>query len=250
MSASLSEAEQRGEETAGLTATVLSRYPSSAMALKIPEHDVPAVSSMRGLSAHAIEELIAAINSAPLDTDLGALAKRIAPKIRSISADRLGKFIDALYTLYYIRELSSAPHEIFLDDLIEAIQNNQKLAVAKKDVGKFRQRMNRLLEIEAFNTIAKAGRLQRQGEHLYCNSRILSDIRPVFGSRPTQRPLGAVITHSLRLGYHEGSEHKEFFVILDSDDLVAINEVVARALAKDKTLREFLADAKLPDLGE
>jgi hypothetical protein len=113
----------------------------------------------------------------------------------------------------------------------------------------FKQRLDKLLGIEAFKTIAKAGRLQRQGERLFCSSRILSDVRPVFGPRPTQRPVGAVVTHTLRLGYHEGSEHKEFFVILDSDDLIEMSEVVTRAMAKDRTLRELLSSAKLPDLG-
>jgi hypothetical protein len=54
----------------------------------------------------------------------------------------------------------------------------------------------------------------------------------------------------LRIGYHEGSQHKEFHVILDSEDLIALSEVVVRAQAKDKTLRGLLKRTKLTNLGE
>ena len=222
---------------------------ASLMTLRIPQEDLPAISTMRALSDGAIKELISAIDSAPSTTDLGALSDGISKKVRSIPSDRLSSIIDALYTLYYIREMAGVEHSTFLEDLVDSVQSNPKVSVPKKDVGKLRARLGRLLEIAAFNTLAKAGRLQRHGERLYCDSQILSDIRPVFGPNPTVRPVGAVVTHTLKLGYHEGSAHKEFYVILESDDLMALDEVVTRALAKDKALRDLLADAKLPDLG-
>jgi hypothetical protein len=220
------------------------------MVLRIPQEDLPAVSTMRALSANAVKELLAAINSAPLTPNLDDLAQHIAGEVPSIPLDRLTDILYALCTLYSIREMAAVKPATFLDDFVDAIQDNPKLAVAHKDVGKLRSRLEKLLDIEAFKTIAKAGRLQRNGERLYCDSKILSDIRPVFGSAPTARPVGAVVSHTLKVGYHEGSEHKEFYVILDLDDLEALNEVVTRALAKGKTLRDLLADAKLPNLGE
>lgn len=104
------------------------------------------------------------------------------------------------------------------------------------------------MSIEALRTVAKAARLQRDGERLYCTAKILSDIRPVFGKDPTQAPVGAVLTHTLRIGYHEGKEHKEFHIVLDSNDLDALGKAVQRAKAKDKTLREFLKTANLRNL--
>jgi hypothetical protein len=91
--------------------------------------------------------------------------------------------------------------------------------------------------------------LQRDGERLYCDAKILSDIRPVFGDKPTVRPVGAVVTHTLRIGYHLGGDHREFHIILDVQDLEALKVAVDRAQAKDKTLRALLKDIKLPDLG-
>ena len=46
------------------------------------------------------------------------------------------------------------------------------------------------------------------------------------------------------------AEHREFHVVLDSDDLEALGEVVQRARAKDKTLRELLKSAEPPSLDD
>jgi hypothetical protein len=217
------------------------------MALRIPEEDTPAISAIQTLSARSTDELISAINSAPLTADLGTLAKSIAPKVPWIPAERLRHVLETLYTLYYIRETSGVNRATFLEDVVDSIQHSSA-KVAKKDISKLRSIFKKILDIEAFNTVSKAARLQRDGERLYCDAKILSDIRPVFRSSPTARPVAAVVTHTLKVGYHEGSDHKEFHVILDSGDLVALSELVGRAMAKDKTLRGLLEDAKLPDL--
>jgi hypothetical protein len=218
------------------------------MALRIPEEDTPAISAIQTFSPRSIDGLISAINSAPLTADLGILAKSIAPKVPGIPAGRLRHVLETLYTLYYIRETSGVNPETFLEDLVDSIQHSSA-KVPKKNIEKLRSLFRKLLDINAFNTVSKAGRLQRDGERLYCDAKILSDIRPVFRSSPADRPIGAVVTHTLKMGYHEGSDHKEFYLILDSDDLVALSSLVARAMAKDKTLRDLLANVKLADLG-
>jgi hypothetical protein len=68
--------------------------------------------------------------------------------------------------------------------------------------------------------------------------------------RPGCHPsTGAVITHTLDLEYHKGAELKEFFVVLDSQDLLALKEVLDRAITKDKTLRLLLKNNKVAHLG-
>jgi hypothetical protein len=97
--------------------------------------------------------------------------------------------------------------------------------------------------------ISKASRLQREGERLYCEAMILSDIRPIFGDDIASGPGSAVLTHTLKLSYHGDEGHRDFFVVLDGEDLKALGEVVDRAQAKDESLRKALRGASIPDLG-
>lgn len=219
------------------------------MALQIPKEEVAAIAALAALPDASLKELVGALASAPLVLDTDGIAKQIAERIPSIPLEGLQRMLDTLYALYYIRETSGVTRSTFLEDLMDGIQGNPDLAFQEKDAHRMRARFERLLNIEAFNTLSKAERLQRDGERLYCDAKILSDIRPVFGAKPTARPPGAVITHTLRIGYHEGGDHKVFHVVLDAEDLEALQDVIIRAGAKDNALRKLLSEAKISNLG-
>ncbi len=219
------------------------------MPFQIPREDIESVKILEALPNASVGALIGALKTVPLTADTDDIAKRIAGQVPSITSGQLEAVLDTLYGLYFIRELSGVDRSTFLNDFIEGLQSIPGLRTEKKDVPKLRLKFTRLLNIETFNALAKAKRLQRDGERLYCDAKVVSDIRPVFGSRPTSLPVGAVVTHSLKLGYHESGEHKEFNVILDRIDLDLLVDVIGRAKAKDTTLRALLKETRLPDLG-
>jgi hypothetical protein len=205
---------------------------------------------MKAFTPSSLEQFIAALKAAPPVSNAQEMAERIAKQVPAIPMERLTSALDTLYTLYYIRELSGVDPATFLEDLMDGIRISTDPRLVRKDLAKLRTLLDKLLSIDTLNTVSKAARLQRDGERLYCTAKILSDIRPLFGSDPTARPLGAVLTHTIKLGYHEGKEHNEFHVVLDSDDLEALADVVERARLKDKTLRNLLRETKLPNLGD
>lgn len=217
------------------------------MALEIPNEDKGAITRINKLPAASVDKLIATIKAAPLTSDPGELAAYIAKRAPSLAGTDLERLLNTLFTLYHIRELASVPLPRFLDDLMDGLRASDA-NIPPKEYPKLAALLNKLMSIENLNTVAKAARLQRDGERLYCNSKILSDIRPVFGPDPAAKPLGAVLTHALKIGYHEGSEHKEFHVVLDADDLDALGKGIARAQAKDSSLRRLLDDAGLSSL--
>ncbi len=220
------------------------------MALEIPKEDAGAITTLQALPSATLDALIAALAEAPLISNPKNMAEYLTKQIPSIPADRLTPMMETLYTMYQIRELSGVKPSRFKADLMEAIEKHPQFQAGPKEMTKISPMLDRLLNIETLNTIAKAARLLRDGERLYCSGKILSDIRPVFGQDPAARPNGAVITHTLKIGYHEGSGHVEFHVVLDSADLLALAEVVKRAEIKDQTLRDLLKSANLPDLDD
>jgi hypothetical protein len=220
------------------------------MALELERRDAGSIATIKALPSAALDDLVSAMKSAPLISDPQKMANHLAKRVPSIPAKRLIAILETLYTLYYIRDLSGVKHGRFLQDVVDGFNQSRDTPLTEKDLLKLRNLLEQLLSIDTLKMISKAAQLQRDDERLYCKARILSDIRPVFNDNVSTRPVGAVLTHGLRIGYHEGGDHKEFHVVLDSDDLDALEEVVHRAQAKDKSLREFLADVKLPDLGE
>ncbi|MFN0165783.1 MAG: hypothetical protein ACKV22_05065 [Bryobacteraceae bacterium] len=222
------------------------------MPLLIPRPYASPVAKIVKLSDEAVEELIRALAAAPISRDARDATASIAQAVPSIPLEDLGSIVDALYALYRVMEFSDSQMPVFLSDLVEGIRriSPSDIAGAKlDDFGGLRQRFERLLSIGRLKALSKAFRLQREGERLYCGAKILSDIRPVFEGDGSTRPDHAVITHTLKIEYHEGEEHREFLVVLDNEDLVALRGVIERATLKDATLRKLLKESNLQDLG-
>jgi hypothetical protein len=222
------------------------------MALKIPKEETASIAKLKRMSGASMEKLVAALKSAPPIPDPHGMAEWLAKEVSVLSNARLAELLAMLYTLYEIREFSGVPHSRFLEDLMEGIRQIPELKLAPKGLIKFQTIFEELMNIDSLSMVAKAKRLLRDGERLYCTAKILSDIRPVFGSDPAVRPIGAVLTHTLKLSYHEGSghSHREFHIILDSSDLEALEEIINRAKIKDQTLRQLLKSAELTNLEE
>jgi hypothetical protein len=221
------------------------------MILPLDKDDIAAIKKIKDLSDVSLKQLLAALRSGLIVPDWEDTAKKIAPKVPSVRPDDLTNILEGLSTLCRIREIAGVMPSKFLSDLMDDVRNMKGTGwhLTEESLRAIRERFDNLLNVEPFVILSKAAGLQREGDHLYCDSRILSDLRPVFG-KEVGRPAGAVITHTLRLGYHEGAEgdHKELYVVLDSDDLESLIYTLNRAQAKDKALRELLAEAKLPNL--
>jgi len=221
------------------------------MALNIPKRDSAGIASIINLPDTSIELLIKALIIAPSLVNADEMAKYISSDVSSISLGQLTTIIDTLYSIYHFREFSGVSSSRFLDDLIDGITASSHPELDSKDIesSSLRARFEKLLNIDTLKIISKAARLQSDGERLYCSSKILSDIRPVFSEDPTARPVGAVITHTLKITHHVGKDLEEFHVVLDSYELEVLKDVIIRACVKDETLRALMKEANLTDLG-
>lgn len=225
-------------------------HASSPTPLQIPKAHLETIGKMLKLSDTAADQLIAALSSSTATTGPLSMSEQIREQVPGIPFDDLTNIVSVVYTLYNLRKFLEASPSEFLNDLIEGIRTNPEFGLKKAtDLSRIRDRFQRLLGIAALNTVSKALDLQRDGERLYCDATIFSDIRPVFGEDVTSRPTGAVITHTLKLGYHGHGEHKEFFLVLDEEDLADLQEIIKRAQSKGETLSMLLKEANLPRLG-
>jgi hypothetical protein len=95
-----------------LTASDRERYPSLLMPLQIPGEYLPAIGKILKLSDASAHELINALSSATIRSEASEMAETIADHAPNIPRQDLTDIVDALYSLYHVREFSrrSAPH--------------------------------------------------------------------------------------------------------------------------------------------
>jgi hypothetical protein len=105
------------------------------------------------------------------------------------------------------------------------------------------ERLQRLLAPEhPLWLAARASIVLAQRENLYCDAKILTDIRPIFGRTATKEPVAVSVVHTLKLEYHHGGSQDadELFVALDADDLQELRRVLQRAEDKQATLEAVI----------
>jgi hypothetical protein len=217
------------------------------MPLRIPEQHLPALEKICRLSPAAAEQLASALQSAPVDASPDRMAERVAPLAPAMSREDLIDIVSTLYAMYGVREIAGVEPDRFVEDLVAGIRSSELKPLVEEAEAAVRDRFLRLMGNEGLRAFSKSIQLQRDGERTYCDSRILSDMRPVFRDDNVGRPLAGVITHTLKLRYHEGGSHKDFFVVLGRSDLENLQKVLTRAQEKDRQLRALLAETGISD---
>jgi len=111
------------------------------------------------------------------------------------------------------------------------------------DTEALRDRLASLLSLRCFDIGGKALDLLFETERHLSDTRIISDLRPVFAETASDVPQTSLLVHTLKIEYHEGDDHGQFFASLDMADLRKLRDVVERAMEKDATLRKALGGA-------
>jgi hypothetical protein len=219
------------------------------MALQIPIRYVQALNDIRNLPVSAVDELARALASVSIVSSSSDMAARITESVPNVPTERLEPIVDALYSMYHVREFSEMNRSSFLNELTESLREQLKPKIADAELATVKEKFKKLLSIDTLDSLSKAVRLQRDEPRVFCASKIISDIRPVFGDNVKARPVAATITHTLKLSYHEDGDHKEFYIVLDEVDLSELEKTVKRAKTKADTLSQVLIDSSIPRLG-
>jgi hypothetical protein len=183
---------------------------------------------------------------ATLDALIPELERSPVPSsISNLSVDAAKHALDALNTMYTIRAFNEVPTQEFIDDVCDSLRESGDLEPA--DEPNFRNRLAKLLDIGSLNIAAKGAALQSEHEHVFCSARVLTDARPVYGNNVSDPPVAMIITHALKLSYHEGPGGKirEFYVGLGSKDITELQVALQRAEDKTKSLRAAIDLSKV-----
>jgi hypothetical protein len=143
------------------------------------------------------------------------------------------------------------PVDGFASELVVAMRETRsdELVLPEEEASRFVERIVRLLAVESLNSASRAADLASDHPQVFCAARLITDLRPVFGADPAQRPAGAVVTHTLRLHLHKGGDHEVHYIALDSRAIAKLKEVLERAEAESRTLRSLLVETGISDFG-
>ena len=144
--------------------------------------------------------------------------------------DQIFEDVDAFITQLtssFIEQLKSKNYQ-FEEDF------DDKIRSMKQFVKKFLTRDTLIFYYE------KAMYLLFERSKLMLNSRIITDLRPVFKEEKIDPPKYCLIMHNLKIEYSKGLKEKEkVFYALDHQDLIQLHSQIERALKKEVEMQKL-----------
>jgi hypothetical protein len=196
-----------------------------------------------GFSDKQRDELISSLEAEPL----GAFPRKISSKIadglgiKKIEADEI---ISALFSLYNLKDITNASAKQIADDLVESMLSfvEDKKMVSER----VPEQILRILTSQSpFALTFKSADLFSEREKLVVNTRIISDIRPIFCDGGSLEIEGATVIHTLKIEYDENGATKEIFLGLDDQDLKKLKENIQRAEQKSALIPKTFGTQKI-----
>lgn len=210
--------------------------------LRVPSSQVPALARLVGLNAEEHRSLLAALTAAPASASLASLAMCVAGAT-DLDGDDVDAITRLLAMLYTLRDRGRTPRDEFLSDVELAAKETGESSLISPSVdwGDARKRIGDLLDVQPLALTAKSFDVLSEHERMFCDARILTDIRPVFAVDVDHEPDALVLVHELRLSYHQAGEMKAVYIAMDSGDLRELYEVLERAFKKERSIEGLAA---------
>ena len=216
--------------------------------LKIPKKQMEALEGLAKLSEKTLDELIQAISSTPPTLKPESFCKRVSSKVSTIDQDECSALVDAIVGLSFIREKGKKTIPQLVEDLTSSLSEEKTPAFGRGELEVFKTRLTKFISMDSVVITASALGVMTDYERIYCGGGIQSDMRVVFvGSE--DRAAAGIVVHNLNVHYHQDRDHKEFYVALDSDDLIALKEEISKAEQREKKLKAAFKKAEIHPLG-
>jgi hypothetical protein len=208
--------------------------------LTIPKSAYAAIQHLIHFSASDFEAFLDALSRAEPSLDQDKFWSHVAAHVKHVDQAVVKSIVHEVF------EMDDARTEMEINEFAESIAEAAAFAKSEKfpfeegDRKTLKERLVRIFEgRKGFNITRKAMGVLLNQEHVFIHAQMLTDIRPVFNEKGDSVD-AAVIVHNLRIHFGEDSEHKDFYVALDTSDIQSLRDVLDRADAKAKCLQGLL----------
>jgi len=221
--------------------------PSS---IKIPEDQLPIITSFLETPTEVLNELALSLNSAPPFSDVEDLAEHCKKNIDLASATIEGTIVLAINLNRIQRNVDISSVEVTalvakslcqqLPDWETVFANSWETRVPL---------LQQVLQPDGtIEVMAKARELLMESQSVFLDSTVLTDIRYIYSSDASQ-VLGGLVLNTLSFDYLEGhSQVQQAHIVLSEKELEKLLKQLQRALLKAKTATALLTQASLKEL--
>jgi hypothetical protein len=216
--------------------------------ISIPKRHRSALAKLVAMPAGQLTNFANSLKKAKPEPSIFALARQLSVGGSEISFNEICDILEMLASLYRYRDDFGVTRNQLVDAFISAAKKETASGETSSITAWARLRESLIAIFARAGSLGitiKSSEFSREHERNFCpaSSRVLTDIRPVFVSSPSDAPVAAIIQHTLKIAYHphaDSDKTEEFFVTLDEDDVDVLIYRLMRAKDREKGLRKFL----------
>jgi len=212
---------------------------------KIPQQYQFGITLIIKIDEPLFNRLLSAITEVHPFVDIDSLVLEISPKIEEVSINDLQEILKAIHSIYSVRIQGNLKNTEIITGLINAVSSDDTFSqLSAEELAHFKQRLTKILAIDGSISISSQSLiLLQEYDSIFLNSRIITDVRPVFKAETKEEIAGALVVHTLKIAYQDASGSKEFYVALDSSDVKKLQEQLSQSLIEAKVIQAMLNKA-------
>lgn len=212
--------------------------------VRVPQRALPTMLLLESLPPERKQTVETAMSQEPATASVSALRKRVAAALGGDDQDDAAReVLGELFGLAALAATHGYSPQAVADSLVET--PSLELADAARRSG-FASFLAALLGSDAIRTLGKAADLAGEHDRVFHTGRIITDLTPIFGD-PVDEPVGAVLTHRLRVSYFgSNSRVEELELAFSSEQLEDLENMIRRARSKAASLEALLERVSLP----
>jgi hypothetical protein len=219
------------------------------MAFRVPKRHHTGLAKFLNLGDEPFESLISTLEDLPFTLQFMEPLRRAIKSLDGIPPGDASTIADALVSLFAAWSSSDRARADFVADVVTNIteSSSDEFAELRQSKDSMQTRLTRLFDTPSLTRAVKAEGFIFEFDNVFSSVRVLTDVRPIFDEdRETAEPQALMVVHNLRVHYHRGDKHEDFFVSLDSKDLKKFVEVVGRAQSRAEALKKTIATLNIP----
>lgn len=191
--------------------------------VSIPDRHKPALRELQALSA----DEIASIRS---EIDLSNARYQVMQNVFARHVKLAAEALEATITLALVSKRMELSDSDIRDSLNHIAENSDSAADLMP-----------VVSAPAIKASGKALELRNGYERILLESRIFSDIRPIFDDEDVGSIVrSAMVNHTLQIGYQSANDAHEIHIALDKSDLLKLKAQIERALTKDSAAQAMI----------
>ena len=210
--------------------------------LSIPQRHRSGMQKLVKLSEDSFNQLVTALEGVGPTLFPHELTEQVGSKLTGISSEDVSEIIASIMSLSSHRVHDDSASEELAEQIAHAAKETG-IASSDKERDSFKKKLIRFFELSTVYISSKALGILQSNENLFCTCRILTDVRPVFGTDAKEAPVAAVVVHMLDLSYHKDGDVKHLYIAMDSLDIETLKEALNRAETKAETLKPLIKKA-------